>query len=121
MQMGPNEGRAPERGAGAEGLLRRNGHFLTTQWPLFPWNYFQNKQHLKSIPHTPQMLAFAHQRRTRLWEVVVFSSSVKSHLKFISIVMSPANNPVRKIYLHTSHLCFHVISALPINTGFYGS
>lgn len=49
---------------------------------------------------------------------MAFSSSEKSHFKFISIIMSLVNNFVRKIYLHTSHLCFHVIFEFPINNGF---
>lgn len=61
----------------------------------------------KLIPHTPQILAFAHQRGTQqLEKVVAFSSPEKSHFKFISIIMSLANDLVRKIYLHTSYLCF---------------
>lgn len=126
MQMGHNDGRAPEHArspgaAGAEGLGQHNRDFLIIQWPLFHWNYFQNEQRLKSIPHTPQILAFTHQRGTQqLEKVMAFSSAEKSHFKFISIIMSLVNNFVRKIYLHTSHLCFHVIFELPINSGFYG-
>lgn len=90
-------------------------------WPLFHWSYCQNKQHLRSIPHTPQMLAFALWRGTeQLYRVMALSSSEKSHLKFISIIMSLANNFVRKTYLHTSHLCFHVVSELAINNRLCG-
>lgn len=35
--------------------------------------------------------------------------------------MSLVNNFVRKIYLHTSHLCFHEISELAINNGLCGN
>lgn len=106
---------------GAHGLTHHNRDFLIIQWPLFHCNHFQNKQHLKSIPDTPQILAFAHWRGTeQLYKVMSFGSSEKSHLKFISIIMSLVNNFVRKIYLHASHLCFHVVSELPINKGLCG-
>lgn len=83
-------------------------------WPWFHWNCSQNEQQLRSIPHTPRMVAFALGRGTeQLCRVMALSSSEKSHLRFISIIMSLVNNFVRKTYLHPSHLCFHVVSELP--------
>lgn len=49
----------------------------------------------------------------QLLEAMAFNSSEKPHFKFISIIMSLASDFVSKIYLHASHLCFHVISVLP--------
>lgn len=121
MQMGHNEGRdlsvEPQPRA-ARGLTHHNSDSLIIQWPLFHCNCFQNKQHLKSIPDAPRIVAFADGRGTeQLHKVMSFGSSEKSHLKFISIIMSLANGFVRKTYLHSSHLCFHVVSELAINAG----